>query len=66
MQYLLVFRGGTQVIVDVEKLNFDADKDGDIKKLEWSTPADAYTVLRHVDPKEVAALVMIKSQEGAQ
>lgn len=63
MQALFVFKGGTQAIVDVEKINVTADKDGEIKKIEWTTPQDAYTTLKHIDPRQVAAVIMIKSQE---
>lgn len=63
MQAQIVFAGGTSTIVDIEKILPTIGHDGHITKLEWTTPPDAYTTLKYIDPKQVVAIVTIRSME---
>ena len=56
MKMVVTLRSGVQIRVDVTALSTGPDPLGDLRPWRWTSPKDAGTVLRWVDPHEVVAV----------
>lgn len=64
MQAQIILASGQAIVANVDKVDIVKDSHGRIVDMRWTTPPDAYAELRYLDPRQVAAVVMIHDMPG--